>query len=273
MKKFFIVLAVALLFAGCAHQARDESRDEGGYPSEPANYPEATGNPTRSAPRDVPRDTPRNAPRAEQHIEPRLEPQIEPRLEPQIEQVEETAPEIHIPPERHTQPRPANSHETNERTSRNSRVGSDSRFAYYETKFELDDEGRTTNITLAARAINGTTVAPGEIFSFNETVGSTTAERGYKEAIVFRGGEKDKNFGGGVCQVSTTLCNAANAAGMKITERHDHSLPVQYVGNDLEAATSQNGNLDFKFKNEKNHPVTIRSGVENGVIWVTVEGA
>jgi len=143
--------------------------------------------------------------------------------------------------------------------------------AYYETRFDTDDDARATNIALAAKAINGTVVAPGEEFSFNETVGSTTAERGYKEAIVFRGGKKDENFGGGVCQVSTTLCNAAHAAGMTITERHDHSLPVLYVKDGLEAATSQSGKLDFKFVNKKNHPVTISAGVENGVVWAMVD--
>lgn len=142
---------------------------------------------------------------------------------------------------------------------------------YFKTEFSVKDSARANNIALAASAINGTTVMPGEEFSFNDTVGSTTSERGYKKAVVYTGGEKSKNFGGGVCQVSTTLCNAAIAANMTITERHDHSLPVLYVGKGAEAATSQRGNLDFKFKNEKDRPVAIRAAAENGVIWAVVE--
>jgi len=143
--------------------------------------------------------------------------------------------------------------------------------AYYETRFDADDDGRATNIALAAAAIDGATVAAGEEFSFNATVGSTIGERGYKKAIVFADGKKTEGYGGGVCQVSTTLCNAAIAAGMTIIERHNHSLPVFYVGDGVEAATSQNGRLDFRFRNEKEHPVTIRAEANNGVVWVILE--
>ncbi|MCL2198731.1 MAG: VanW family protein [Defluviitaleaceae bacterium] len=145
-----------------------------------------------------------------------------------------------------------------------------SHLAHHQTTFDTADKGRETNITLAAGAINGAVIKPGETFSFNETIGSTTEERGYKKAVIFRGGEKAENFGGGVCQVSTTLCNAAMSAGMTIVERHDHSLPVNYAESGKEAATSQNGKLDFKFKNEKQHDIIIHSKAENGTISVTI---
>jgi len=141
--------------------------------------------------------------------------------------------------------------------------------ATHETQFDKNDENRNTNIALAAKSINGKIVQPGETFSYNETVGPTIERRGYKESIIYVDGEKEKGFGGGVCQVSTTLHNAAEEAGMTIMERHDHSRPVTYAESGDEAATSY-GVIDFKFKNEKNHPVQINSTVQNGTIKVTI---
>jgi len=142
--------------------------------------------------------------------------------------------------------------------------------AHHETQFDATDSNRGTNIALATGSINNAIIRPGETFSFNDTIGSTVEERGYKESIVYVGGKKSKSFGGGVCQVSTTLCNAAINAGMTIVERHDHSLPVKYAEEGSEAATSHSGNLDFKFKNEKPHPVTIQASSNNGTISVSI---
>jgi vancomycin resistance protein YoaR len=142
--------------------------------------------------------------------------------------------------------------------------------AYYETKYDSDESNRGVNITLAANAINGKIIKPGEEFSFNSTVGSTTAEFGYKKATILVNGKKSTSYGGGVCQVSSTLCNAAITAGMTITERHDHSAPVAYIGDGKEAATSNRGKIDFKFKNEKSHAVMINAKAENGTISVTL---
>ncbi|MCL2456879.1 MAG: VanW family protein [Defluviitaleaceae bacterium] len=151
------------------------------------------------------------------------------------------------------------------------RTETENNFPRYETVFDGGDTNRAENISLAARAIDGKIVRPGEEFSYNKTVGSTTKNRGYKKAVIFAGGKKTKNYGGGVCQVSTTLCNAAINAGMTITERHDHSLPVNYVGDGIEAATSQRGKLDFRFVNEKNYPIRINAHAENGKINVSIE--
>ncbi|MCL1885012.1 MAG: VanW family protein [Defluviitaleaceae bacterium] len=144
------------------------------------------------------------------------------------------------------------------------------RMAHYETKYDASEVNRGINLSLAAGSINGAVVKPGETFSFNETIGSTVAERGYKKGVIFKDGEKSENYGGGVCQVSTTLCNAAINAGMTIVERHDHSLPVQYVGDGKEAATSHNGKLDFKFKNDKPYAITIHAKAENGTVSVSI---
>jgi len=142
--------------------------------------------------------------------------------------------------------------------------------ASHKTNFDAKDNARATNITRASNSINGKTVQPGEVFSYNQTVGPTIERRGYEESVIFVEGEKKKGFGGGVCQVSTTLSIAADEAGMKIIERHDHSRPVSYANEGDEAATSYGG-IDFKFKNEKPYPVVIKSSVEGGTITVSIE--
>jgi len=141
--------------------------------------------------------------------------------------------------------------------------------ASHETEFNKKEEGRSTNISLAAQSINGKVVQPGETFSFNETVGPTIERRGYKKGVIYIQGEKSEGFGGGVCQVSTTLHNAATEAGMTILERHDHSLPVGYAKSGEEAATSFGG-IDFKFKNDKPYPVIIKSSTNDGKLIVSI---
>jgi len=142
--------------------------------------------------------------------------------------------------------------------------------ASYETTFDPNEEGRNTNIKLAAASVHGHIVHPGETFSFNEVVGPTNQARGYEKSMIFIDGEKHQGFGGGVCQVSTTIFNAAEDAGMTILERHDHSRPVLYAESGDEAATSYGG-IDFKFKNEKNHAIVITCMVDNGTIRATIK--
>jgi len=140
------------------------------------------------------------------------------------------------------------------------------------TKFNAEKANRVTNITKASDSINGHVVQSGSSFSYNQTVGPTIERRGYKKGIIFVDGEKKEGFGGGVCQVSTTLAIAAENAGMTITERHDHSRPVTYAEEGDEAATSYGG-IDFKFKNEKPFPVVINSTVQGGMISVDIREA
>jgi len=145
--------------------------------------------------------------------------------------------------------------------------------SYYETEYATSETDRSTNLRLAAAAINQTIVPAGEIFSFNKTIGSTTDCRGYKECTIFADGVITKGYGGGVCQVASTLCNAAHTAGMAIIERHDHSLPVTYIKDGLQAATSHNGGLDFRFKNEFSYDVVIIAKAENGRVSVRIDRA
>ncbi|MCL2287156.1 MAG: VanW family protein [Firmicutes bacterium] len=141
--------------------------------------------------------------------------------------------------------------------------------AVHETEFSENEKNRNTNIMRAAEAIDGHIVQPGAVFSYNKTVGPTNEKRGYKKSTIFVDGEKTKGVGGGVCQVSTTLFNAAEEAGMTILERHDHSRPVEYAKSGEEAATSYGG-IDFKFKNEKPYPIIINAAVNNGKIRVAI---
>lgn len=117
-------------------------------------------------------------------------------------------------------------------------------------------EGRLHNISLAISKLDGITLQPGEEFSFNTIVGPRTKENGYQKAIIFEQSHKKKGYGGGVCQVSTTIFNAAKAAGMNITEQHEHKLEVPYIEKGLDASVSY-GEQDLRFVNTSDTPVRL----------------
>ncbi len=129
--------------------------------------------------------------------------------------------------------------------------------------------GRATNIILSAEAINGTLLAPGDLFSFNTIVGNTTAEKGYKYAPVIMNSKIVQGIGGGICQVSSTLYNAVLKAGLSPVNRKPHSIPVNYVPLGLDATVSFNS-IDFQFENTLDYPIYIESYVENNLIYVNI---
>ena len=142
----------------------------------------------------------------------------------------------------------------------------------YTTSFSsktLRKENRVHNIKLAAARINGTVVAPGEVFSMNKTIGDRTKANGYKLAGAITNGMSVTEYGGGVCQVSTTLFNAVLMADLAVEERYHHSWPMEYapVGRDATIAT---GMKDFRFRNTGDAPVTIVAEVDEGAMTVTV---
>ena len=96
----------------------------------------------------------------------------------------------------------------------------------FSTNFGTSVDGRVTNIKLAAAAINGKVVMPGEEFSYNEVVGDTTADRGYQKAGTYVGNKVVEGYGGGICQVSSTLYNAIMGANIRSTERLNHNMPI-----------------------------------------------
>ncbi len=123
-------------------------------------------------------------------------------------------------------------------------------------------ENRAYNINLAASRINGALIAPGEVFSFNQTVGDISGLTGYKQAYVISGGKTILGDGGGVCQVSTTLFRAALNAGLPIVERNQHAYRVGYYEQDrgpgVDAAI-YTPSVDLKFKNDTNKHILVQA--------------
>ncbi|MEJ8544727.1 VanW family protein [Brevibacillus borstelensis] len=129
----------------------------------------------------------------------------------------------------------------------------------YYTSMAGSSESRIHNIKKAVRRINGEKIEPGEEFSYNKEVGnSNLAEEGWKEAHVIVNGQLTDGYGGGICQVSSTLYNAVMEAQLPIVERHSHSKKVGYVpvGQD---ATVAFGLLDFRFANPYDYTLKIKA--------------
>jgi vancomycin resistance protein YoaR len=134
--------------------------------------------------------------------------------------------------------------------------GIDSRIGHFVTHFNPGEVGRTKTVKRAIGLIDGSIVAPGTVFSVNQTVGERTEARGFGIGHVFVNGQMKKDVGGGMCQVATTLFNSSLLANMKIVERFQHVRTVPYVkaGSD---ATVWWGQKDFKFQNDTDTPLYI----------------
>ena len=143
--------------------------------------------------------------------------------------------------------------------------------ATYSTTYSTGNSNRCTNISLAARSVNGYVLMPGETFSYNNTVGQRTAARGYKEAGVYLNGEVTTGLGGGICQVSSTLYNAILLANLEIVERSNHTFKPTYVPAGQDATVSW-GSPDFKFKNNRNYPIRITATAGNGSVSFNIYG-
>ncbi|MEJ8547267.1 VanW family protein [Brevibacillus borstelensis] len=143
------------------------------------------------------------------------------------------------------------------------------RIGQYTTYFNPGNYNRSHNIGLATKAINNYVVLPGEIFSFNKVVGKRTKEKGYLEAPIIVKGELSEGIGGGICQVSSTLFNAVDQAGLHIVKRYSHSRHVPYVPPGRDATVSWYG-PDFVFQNKYAYPILIRAYSANGSMAVTI---
>ncbi len=141
----------------------------------------------------------------------------------------------------------------------------------YTTKFNANNKNRTQNIKLAAKAISGTILMPGDVFSFNDVVGPRTKNRGYQDAPVIIKGETIDGLGGGVCQVSSTLYNAVLLSGSKVLERARHSIPSAYVPKGRDATVSY-GSIDFKFQNNFMQPIFLESYVYSNLLTINIYG-
>ena len=141
----------------------------------------------------------------------------------------------------------------------------------FTTHFPARQGNRNNNIKVAASHLNGVVLLPGERLSFNTTVGKRTVEGGFMEAGVYKNGKHDKGIGGGICQVSTTLYNAALLGNFKIRQRQNHSMPVAYVplGQD---ATVDYGAIDLVIENNYATPVAVTSAYNAGTLSFRIFG-
>lgn len=134
----------------------------------------------------------------------------------------------------------------------------------FSTKYAASNKNRTTNLILAANKINGTVLMPGETFSYNKVVGARTIAAGYKEAPIYVQGKVVDGLGGGICQITSTLYNAAVYANLEITQRTNHQFVPSYVTASRDA-TVVYGSLDFQFKNNRNYPIKLVCSVSGGI--------
>jgi vancomycin resistance protein YoaR len=141
----------------------------------------------------------------------------------------------------------------------------------FTTYFNSGVQGRSENIRRSAESIQDFVLGPGDHFSFNQIVGERTLERGYKEAKEIVNKQFVMGIGGGICQTSSTLYNAVDAAGLEMVERITHSKEIGYVPTGRDATVSWGG-PDLKFKNPHTYPIIIRTDVslERGEITVSV---
>ena len=150
-----------------------------------------------------------------------------------------------------------------------SKTSSEKVLAEFSTRIYSKDPARQNNLEITSKALNGTIVKPNETFSFTKTIGPSTSQKGYEEADVFdSNGNKIKGYGGGNCQVSSTLYNAVQKVpSLKIVERHEHSNTVPYVKEGHDAAVAY-GSVDFKFKNTNNYSIKIVVETSNKYVKV-----
>ena len=133
------------------------------------------------------------------------------------------------------------------------------------------DPNRLSNVQLVSQLLDDHLIAPGEVFSFNDTTGERNAEKGFLEAPVIINGELQTGLGGGVCQVSTTVFNTAFEAGLSVEERTNHALYISHypTGRD---ATVNYPDTDLKFTNDTGHWLWLRTFVDSGSLTVNLYG-
>lgn len=145
------------------------------------------------------------------------------------------------------------------------------RLSSFSTKYDASNYSRTTNLKLAMNKLNGVVVAPGEVFSYNNTLGKRTSSSGYLEAGGYAGGKVVKTLAGGICQISSTLYNAVVYANLDVVERYNHMFLAGYVGAGRDA-TVVYGSLDLKFKNTRKYPIMIKTSIGGGVAKIDIYG-
>ncbi len=141
----------------------------------------------------------------------------------------------------------------------------------FSTDYSSSSSARKTNIMTGASYIDGSVIYPGETFSVEEAVVPFDEEHGYEEAPSYENGTTVDSYGGGICQVSTTLYNAVIRAELDVVERYGHSMTVSYVDPSADAAIAE-GTKDLKFTNNTDAPIYIAGYTDGDTITFTIYG-
>ncbi|WP_027087281.1 VanW family protein [Cohnella panacarvi] len=149
--------------------------------------------------------------------------------------------------------------------------GIERKIAEFTTSFTTSGAGRSHNVTAAAKALNDTLLMPDEVFDYDKIVKLAEEQYGWKEAPVILKGKLTPGIGGGICQVSSTLYNAALLAGLDIVERRNHSLAVHYLPAGLDATYAE-GYINFKFRNSTGKQLLIRTVVQDKKLTIKLFG-
>ena len=155
--------------------------------------------------------------------------------------------------------------ENNFEISQNTPNDESNLLATYSTSLKSSSDERVNNIEIVCGRLNDYILKPQETFSYNDVTGPFGPDDGFEEApILLSNGEEAEGYGGGVCQLSSTLYNVVkDIPNIEITERHHHSSPVTYVPEGQDATVSLQSNLDFKFTNNNNYSIKFKAECSN----------
>lgn len=159
-----------------------------------------------------------------------------------------------------------------ERTTEQAKaMGINERISVFTTTYSASNTARVNNIVLLSKELDGTLVPPGKVFSFNDTIGPRTAEKGYKEAPTIVQGELVPSIGGGVCQVATTLFNTIFFGGFPVVNRQNHSFYIDHYPAGRDATVSWGG-PDLKFRNDTDAYLLIKTWPSSSSVTVAIYG-
>ena len=143
--------------------------------------------------------------------------------------------------------------------------------ASYSTSLSGRTPNQRTNIALAAQRCDGVRLAPGEVYSFARAVGEVSAGTGFVRGLAIRDGEPASEDGGGICQLTSTVYNAALRANLQVLERRKHLFPVHSIPPGLDASFAT-GHVDLRFRNTLSQPIRIETRVEGSRLVARIRG-
>lgn len=161
--------------------------------------------------------------------------------------------------------------ENNENYGGTSELNDNNLLATFSTPLKSSSDERVNNIEIVCDRLNDFILKPNEIFSYNNVTGPFGPADGFEEApIILSNGKKDESYGGGVCQLSSTLYNVVkNIKNLDITERHHHSAPVTYVPKGEDATVSLQSGKDFKFVNNTGYSIKFKANCDDKQVTVS----